>query len=103
LTDDSFDQVVAFYKGIGREYTDPRMQESAKSARLPDGREIRKAFLILDGASDVARSTHWVRIQHPFIGLVSMKGGAPQYSDVRDVSEIVVTERKPVPKDKEKK
>jgi len=32
-----------------------------------------------------------------------MKGGAPQYSDVRDVTEIVVTERKPVPKDKEKK
>jgi hypothetical protein len=96
FTHDSFDKVVAFYKSFAREYTNPRMMPG----KLPNGEEVRKTFLILDDAPDVAKSTSWVSIQHPFIGAVSMKGGAPQYSDVRDVTEIVFTEKKPIPEKK---
>jgi hypothetical protein len=98
FSNDSFEKVVAFYKGLGREYTDARM----KPGRLANGEEVRKAFLILDDARDVASSKSWVSIQHPFTGRVSMQAGVPQYSDVREVTEIVFTERKPIPKEERK-
>ena len=96
FTHDSFDKVMNFYKDLGREYTSPKAPAEAK---LPNGERIRKSFVILDDARDVVKSTRWIRVQHPFIGKVSMKGGAPEYSDVRDVTEIVLTEKKPVPKE----
>lgn len=100
FTHDSFDQVLAFYRGFAREYANPRMT----TRKLPNGEEIRKAFLILDGAPDVERSRSWVSIQHPFTGQVTMQAGVPQYSDVREVTEIVYMERKPMPKaEKEEK
>jgi hypothetical protein len=34
------------------------------------------------------------------LGSISQKGTAPEYKDVRDVTEIVVTVRKAVPKEK---
>jgi hypothetical protein len=33
-------------------------------------------------------------VQHPFIGGVEFKDGAPQYEDVRDVTEIAVSQKK---------
>ena len=99
FTKDSFEKVLAFYKGLGREYTNPRMTPG----KLPNGEGLRKTFVILDDASDVAKSTSWLSIQHPFTGKVSMTEGKLQYSDVRDVTEIVYTEKKPPPKDDEKK
>jgi hypothetical protein len=97
LTSDSFEQVVFFYKTFAKEYTSPGKHPSGK---LPNGGEIRKTFLIFDGAPDLLKSKSWASVQHPFIGSVSVKAGAPQYRDVRDVTEIVLTERKEVPKAK---
>jgi hypothetical protein len=91
LTSDSFEKVVAFYAGLAREYANPGKHPSAK---LPDGKEVRKTFFILDGAADLRSSRSWVSVQHPFIGSVSHKAGAPEYNDVRDVTEIVLTQRK---------
>jgi hypothetical protein len=90
LTTDSFDKVVNFYRAIGREHT-----SASRHTRetLPSGQPIRKTFLILDGAPDLVSSRIWLRIQQPFIGSISHPGGTPVYSDVRPVTEIVLTER----------
>ena len=94
FTDDPFDKVLAFYRGIGKEYRSPHM----KREKLPDGEPIQRAFVIFDGAADLSRSTSWARIQHPFIGSISEKGETPEYQDVGEVTEIVVTVKKPVPR-----
>jgi hypothetical protein len=96
LTPDSFDKVVAFYRDVGKEYTSPNMQPE----QLPNGEPIHRAFLIFDGAADPLSSKSWARIQHPFIGSISQKGKTPEYHDVRDVTQIVLTVKKPVPKEK---
>ncbi|HEY0768219.1 MAG TPA: hypothetical protein VGD47_09715 [Steroidobacteraceae bacterium] len=64
-TNDSFEKVVAFYRGFGKEYTGPKMR---LGDRLPNGQRIKKTILILDGASDLLTSKNYVNIQHPFIG-----------------------------------
>ncbi len=91
LTGDSFEKVVVFYAGLAREYANPAKHPTA---RLPDGRQIRKTFFILDGAADLRSSRSWVSVQHPFIGSVSHEAGPPEYNDVRDVTEIVLTQKK---------
>jgi hypothetical protein len=94
FTDDPFEKVLAFYRGLGKEYTSPNM----KAEKLPDGQEVKKAFLIFDGAPDLVTSKRWASIRHPFIGSVTRDNGEPQYPDIRDVTEIVVTEKKPTEK-----
>lgn len=93
---DSFEQVVRFYRALGREYSP--LQAPAPQ-KLPNGQQLRKAFLIFDGAPDLVTSKQWISIQHPFVGAVSRgEGGKVQYQDVRDVTEIILTQKKPVPK-----
>jgi hypothetical protein len=82
---------VAFYKGFAKEYRMPGMPGGVK---LPTGQEMQQTFLILDGAADITTSKRWVTVQHPFIGSVDFKGGAPEYSDIRDITAIVLTESK---------
>jgi hypothetical protein len=96
LSKDTFEQVVGFYRAVGREYTPPQAPSAVK---LPDGQPVKKTFLIFDGAPDLVTSTQWIMIQHPFIGPVSLTAGAPQSEDVRDVTEIVLTTKSPVPKE----
>jgi hypothetical protein len=91
LTKDSFEKVVAFYKGFAREY---RMPSVPGGVKLPTGQEMQQTFLILDGAADITTSKRWVTVQHPFVGSVDFKGGAPAYSDIRDITAIVFTENK---------
>jgi hypothetical protein len=90
-TKDSFDKVLAFYKGIAKEYKMPGMHPGGK---LPTGQEMKMTFLIFDGAADITVSKSWAKVQNPFIGSVDFKAGAPVYSDVRDLTEIVVSEKK---------
>jgi hypothetical protein len=90
-TNDSFEKVVAFYKGIGKEYKMPGMRGGGK---LPTGQEMKQTFLIFDGAADIMTSKSWAKVQHPFIGSVDFKGGAPEYHDIRDITAIVLTEKK---------
>lgn len=97
FTNDSFEKVVTFYRALGTEYTGAK---KAPAQKLPNGQKIRKTFVILDGAPDLRASRSWLSVQHPFIGSVSQQEGAPKYEDIRDVTEIVVTERKPVPREK---
>jgi hypothetical protein len=91
ITKDPFEKVVAFYKGSAKEYKMPGMRAGGK---LPTGQEMKQTYLIFDGAADITTSKSWAKVQSPFIGSVDFKGGAPVYSDVRDVTEIVLAEKK---------
>lgn len=91
FTSDSFEKVVAFYKGFAKEYTMPGMK---KGGKLPSGQEMMSAFFIFDGAADIATSRNWAKVQRPYIGSFKMNGMTPEYSDVRDVTAIVVTQRR---------
>jgi hypothetical protein len=67
--------------------------------KLPNRQRIEKAFVIFDDAPDPRTSKRWISIQHPFIRWVShKKGGVAGYRDVRDVTEIVLTEKQAAPK-----
>ena len=67
VTDDSFDKVYGFYQVIGKEYQMP-YAKPGKVQRLPSGKELKAAFFIFDGASDLAGSKQWIKIQRPYIG-----------------------------------
>jgi len=97
ITRDSFDKVVSYYKNSARQYTSPHTRMGGK---LPNGQEMRLAFFIFDGASDLSTSRSWAKVQHPFVGSVPGKGGKPEFTDIRDATEIVLTERKAIPKTK---
>jgi hypothetical protein len=91
-TPDSYEKVVAFYKTVGKEY---QMKNMPSSRKLPSGQELKMTFIIFDGAADIMASKHWAKIQHPFIGEINFKGaGGPEYKDIRDQTEIVVTDKK---------
>jgi hypothetical protein len=100
LSNDSFEKVVAFYHGIGKEYL-PNAKPVER--KLPGGQRLQKTFVILDGAPNLVHSKEWVSVQRPFLGSVTVKDGQPQYGDVRDVTEIVLTEKEEVKKTDESK
>jgi hypothetical protein len=100
LSNDPYDKVVAFYRGIAREYA-PKHKPA--QPQLPSGRRLQKTFLILDGAADLLSSKEWVSVQHPFFGAVSVSSGKPQYTDVRELTEIVWTKKEEAKKEEAKK
>jgi len=91
VTNDSYEKVVAFYKGIGKEYTMPYMK---KTTKLPTGQELMSVYFIFDGAASIATSKNWAKVQRPYVGSVKMNGMTPEYSDIRDVTAIVTTTKK---------
>lgn len=91
MSDDPYEKVAAFYRGAGKEYILPGMRGDAK---LPSGQPMLQSFFLLDGASDLQSSRNWVKVQRPFIGSVSMKDGVPEFKDIRDVTAIIVVEKK---------
>lgn len=88
---DSFENVAAYYKKIGKEYAAPWTKIAQT---LPDGRDIKIKVFLLDNAEDVGDSKQWVQVQYPFIGEVETVGSAPRYKDVRNVTSIVYTQLK---------
>ena len=90
-TKDPFEKVVDFYKALGKEYSIPGMP---KGRKLPSGQDLEQSYFIFDGAADLGTSKSWVTVQRPFIGSVDLKGGAPEYKDVRDLTVITLAEKK---------
>jgi len=90
---DSFEKVFDFYKGMAKEFKMPHQKEG-KVKKLPSGQELKEAYFIFDGASDLMSSKLWIKIQRPYIGRVKMEGYQAKYEDVRDVTAIVVAEQK---------
>jgi len=88
ITNDSFEKVVAFYKGLGQEYVMPGMP---KNRKLPSGQELKQTYFIFDGAKDLSASKSWAQVQRPLIGSIDDN---LQPKDVRDVTVINVTQKK---------
>jgi hypothetical protein len=74
------------------------LQAGCPRRSFPAGQLIQKTFVIFDGVPDLVTSRQWIRIQRPFVGAASDAHGGAQHQEVRDVTEIVLTERKPIPK-----
>jgi len=93
-TKDPFDKVFAFYSGIAKEYKMPHQKEG-KVKKLPSGQELKEAYFIFDGATDLMNSKLWIKIQRPYIGRAKMgKNFQVEYEDVRDVTAIVASEKR---------
>ena len=90
---DSFEKVSAFYSGMAKEFKMAHQKEG-RVKKLPSGQELKEAYFIFDGASDLMSSKLWIKVQRPYIGRVKMEGFQPKYEDVRDVTTIVVAEQK---------
>ncbi len=88
LSNDSFEKVVAFYKGFAREYTMPGMP---KGRKLPSGQELKQTYFIFDGAKDLTTSKSWAQVQRPFIGSIDDN---LEYHDIRDMTVITVSQKK---------
>ncbi len=92
-TTDLFENVVAFYRSIAREYRVPGMGRN--SVKLSSGQELKEAYFILDAAGDLSTSKHWIRIQHPYLD----KGRTGdfsygKYDKVRDVTAIIEEDKR---------
>jgi hypothetical protein len=92
-TNDLFENVVAFYRGIAREYRVPGMGRTP--VKLSSGQELKEAYFILDGAADLNASKHWIKIQRPYLddgrpgALFYGKSGKP-----RDVTAIIEEDKR---------
>src|SRR5262245_39885062 len=82
LTSDSYDKVYSFYKKRYAQFV-----FMAPAPKLPSGKNIQWSFFLLDGARDLAHSTHWVKIQKPFVGSVS-EDSTKDFEDIRDVTAV---------------
>ncbi len=82
-TKDSFQKVSSFYKGIATEYMMPRSSGTTGKPKKYESYDLYEAFFIFDKAKDLAGSKLWIKVQRPYIG-----------EDVRDVTAIVVSEKK---------
>jgi hypothetical protein len=92
-TNDLFENVVAFYRGIAREYRVPGMGRNP--VKLPSGQELKEAYFILDGASDLSTSEHWIKIQRPYLD--QGNPGGPFYGKnekARDVTAIIEEDKR---------
>jgi hypothetical protein len=95
-TSDFFENVVAFYRSNAREYRMPGT--AGKSMRLSSGQELREAYFILDDASDIMISKHWIKIQRPYLGKDQMGAGFHgKYGAAREVTAIIVEDKRTYP------
>jgi hypothetical protein len=95
-TNDFFENVVAFYRGTGREYRMPGT--SGKPTKLSSGQELKEAYFIFDNAADIMTSKHWIKIQRPYLvrGRTG-EGFQGKYGPVREVTAIIEEDKRSYP------
>ena len=95
-TNDFFENVVAFYRGTGREYRMPG--SGGKPTKLSSGQELKEAYFIFDNAADIMTSKHWIKIQRPYLSREQTKQGSPgKYGAVREVTAIIEEDKRTYP------
>lgn len=95
-TNDFFENVVAFYRGSGREYRTPG--SSGKPIKLPSGQELKEAYFIFDNAADIMTSKHWIKIQRPYLPREQTREGSlGKYGAVREVTAIIEEDKRTYP------
>lgn len=76
-TEDAFDKVYAFYKGLYKEYAMP----GRGAPKLPTGQPMKWAFFLIDGGKDLSTSKYWMKVQRPYVGGTDGK-------DIRDLTVV---------------
>jgi hypothetical protein len=95
-TNDFFENVVAFYRGTGREYRMPG--SSGRPTKLPSGQELKEAYFIFDNAADIMTSEHWIKIQRPYLSRErTREGSLGKYGAVREVTAIIEEDKRTYP------
>jgi len=95
-TNDLFENVVAFYRGIGREYRMPGM--GGKPMILSSGQELKEAYFIFDNATDLSTSKHWIKVQRPYLNrTLTREGFQGKYEKIRDVTAIIEEDKRSYP------
>ncbi len=96
VTADLFENVIAFYRGLTREYRMPGT--GGKPMRLSTGQELKEAYFIFDEAADIMTSKHWVKIQRPYVvrGRTG-EGVHGKFEAVRDVTAIIEEDKRSYP------
>jgi hypothetical protein len=94
-TADFFENVVAFYRGVTREYR--VLGGGGKPLRLSSGQELKEAYFIFDDAADIMTSKHWVKIQRPYLGRSQTAGRPGKYGAIRDVTAIIEEDKRSYP------
>jgi hypothetical protein len=95
-TTDFFENVVAFYRGTGREYRMPGT--GGKPTKLSSGQELKEAYFIFDNAADIMTSKHWIKIQRPYLSRERTKEGYQgKYGAVREVTAIIEEDKRSYP------
>jgi peptidoglycan hydrolase-like amidase len=84
-TGDAFEKVRGFYTSLYREVAVPFPKPT-----LPNGKEVKWAFFVLDGGKDLMHSNYWMKVQRPYIGTVDDEA---DFQDVRDISVIQTVRR----------
>lgn len=79
-TNDSFEKVVSFYKGIAKEYVRPGISEKG----------FKMTFFIFDNGKDIVTSKLYTKVQRPAMGLYKED---IQTMKTRDVTMIVLVEK----------
>jgi hypothetical protein len=80
-TNDPFEKVAAFYKGIAKEYVMPGM--SKKGPQL--------AFFLFDNGKDLATSKLWAKVQRPAMGLYQQD---VKENKTRDLTVIMLVDKR---------
>jgi len=68
---------------MSKEYIMPRASGTSGKPKKYEKYDLYEAFFIFDDAKDLASSKLWVKVQRPYIE-----------NDVRDITVILVTEKK---------
>jgi hypothetical protein len=95
-TNDFFENVVAFYRGVAREYRMPGTV--GRPMKLPSGQELKEAYFIFDNAADISASKHWIKIQRPYLD--KGRTGDPfygKYVKIREVTAIIEEDKRSYP------
>lgn len=98
-TSDAFEKVVAFYKGMAKEWQMPR-GEGEEAPKLRAGGVLRETYFIFDGAKDITTAKLWIKIQRPYFGKMKAsmspnpKYAEDMYEDIRNVTAVTVSEDK---------
>jgi hypothetical protein len=89
-TPDAFDKVYGFFQKSGREYK----AIGSRVRKLPNGKELRDAFFILDDGRDLVTSKRWVKLQRPYLGQYGLGRNGAGQDDIKDITAIVLTRKK---------
>ncbi|MGB0127656.1 MAG: hypothetical protein WBP72_08455 [Rhodocyclaceae bacterium] len=89
-TVDDYDKVFTFYRKQGRVFNLPK--ELGTATKLPEGKKLRQSYVILDGATTLAKAKRWVKVQSPYAGPTWKAELKPGEAPLKELTAILYSE-----------